>query len=165
MLTVSVSVSPSLSLLLCLSPSSVFHLPPSTFLPLSISPSSPPSVPIFLAGLMKLGYVSSIATKLSDTFASEIGKAYGKNCYLITTLKSVPRGTEGAVSVEGTLAGVVGSLIIAVYGALTGLISWPGVAIAAVAAFVACNCESLIGATGASLPYVTLSHNTPLYFT
>jgi uncharacterized membrane protein len=27
----------------------------------------------------------------------------------------VPRGTEGAVSVEGTLAGVVGSLVIALY--------------------------------------------------
>merc|ERR1711871_1478102 len=59
--------------------------------------------------LYKLAYVSSISTKLSDTFGSEIGKAYGKNCYLVTNLKKVPRGTEGAVSIEGTVAGIVGS--------------------------------------------------------
>lgn len=54
--------------------------------------------------VLKVGYVASLATKLSDTFASEIGKAFGKRCFLITTLRSVPRGTEGAVSLEGTLA-------------------------------------------------------------
>jgi uncharacterized protein (TIGR00297 family) len=53
------------------------------------------------ASLFKIGYVASLATKLSDTCGSEIGKAYGKTTYLITTLKQVPRGTEGAVSVEG----------------------------------------------------------------
>jgi uncharacterized membrane protein len=37
----------------------------------------------------QVGYVASIATKLSDTFASEIGKAFGKRCFLITTLKPV----------------------------------------------------------------------------
>ena len=30
------------------------------------------------AGLFQVGYVASLATKLSDTFQSEIGKAYGK---------------------------------------------------------------------------------------
>ena len=33
-------------------------------------------------------------------------QAYGKTAYLITTLKVVPRGTEGAVSLEGTAAGI-----------------------------------------------------------
>jgi uncharacterized membrane protein len=33
-------------------------------------------------------------------------QAYGKTTYLITNLKLVPRGTEGAVSLEGTLAGL-----------------------------------------------------------
>ena len=100
------------------------------------------------AAVLRLGYVASIATKLSDTFASEIGKAYGYNCFLITTLKPVPRGTEGAVSVEGTLAGVGGSLIIAAYGALVGLIGrdWRSVALVAAAAFVGTTAESYIGA-------------------
>lgn len=37
---------------------------------------------------------------------SDVVQAYGKTTYLITNLKLVPRGTEGAVSLEGTLAGL-----------------------------------------------------------
>ena len=39
----------------------------------------------------------------------------GRTTYLITTLARVPAGTEGAVSAEGTAAGVVGSLALAGY--------------------------------------------------
>lgn len=42
-----------------------------------------------------LGFVASLSTKLADTFASEIGKAYGKTTFLITTLERVEPGTEG----------------------------------------------------------------------
>ena len=34
------------------------------------------------AALLNVGFVASLATKLSDTFASEIGKAYGTTPYL-----------------------------------------------------------------------------------
>jgi uncharacterized protein (TIGR00297 family) len=104
-------------------------------------------LPDDLRPLLALGYVASLATKLSDTTASEIGKAYGRHTFLITTLKPVPRGTEGAVSWEGTLAGVVGSVAIAVLGYFVGLISPLGIAICLVAAFIATTFESLIGAT------------------
>jgi uncharacterized membrane protein len=97
--------------------------------------------------LLALGYVASFSTKLSDTCASEIGKAYGRRTFLITTLKPVPRGTEGAVSLEGTLAGVVASAAIALVGWAVGMVSPLGVAICIVAAFVATTLESLIGAT------------------
>jgi uncharacterized protein (TIGR00297 family) len=97
--------------------------------------------------VLALGYVASFSTKLSDTTASEIGKAYGKHTFLITTLQPVPRGTEGAVSLEGTLAGVAGSLIIALTGVIVGLISPLGVVICLMAAFMATNLESIIGAT------------------
>ena len=96
---------------------------------------------------LQVGYVASLATKLSDTFASEIGKAYGKNTYLITTLKMVPRGTEGAISVEGTLAGVLGSIIMAAICYPLGLItSVRGFVACIFAAFVATTVESYIGA-------------------
>jgi len=97
--------------------------------------------------LYQLGYVAALATKLSDTFASEIGKAYGKTTFLITTLERVEPGTEGAVSAEGTAAALVGGSLLPLYGWTVGLISGPSVAIATVAAFIACNVESLIGAT------------------
>ena len=99
------------------------------------------------SSLYKVGYVASLATKLSDTFASEIGKAYGKNTYLITTLKMVPKGTEGAISIEGTLAGVLGSVIMAAVGIPLGFITtMKGFLACIIAAFVATTAESFIGA-------------------
>ena len=97
--------------------------------------------------LFILGYVASFCTKLSDTTASEIGKAYGKRTFLITTLKPVPRGTEGAVSLEGTLAGIIASLVLAVIAWGIGMISWVDIIWCAIAAFIATTIESLIGAT------------------
>jgi uncharacterized protein (TIGR00297 family) len=100
------------------------------------------------SAMLKVGFVASLATKLSDTFASEIGKAYGRNTYLITTLKMVPRGTEGAVSVEGTLAGVVGSVLITLLGSTLGQISGVTAFVSCIiAAFLANAAESYIGAT------------------
>jgi uncharacterized protein (TIGR00297 family) len=97
--------------------------------------------------LFVLAYVASLATKLADTFASEIGKAYGKTTFLITTFERVEPGTEGAVSAEGTAAAAVGGLLLSTIGWSLGLISVPGVAISTIAAFLATNLESLLGAT------------------
>ncbi len=100
-----------------------------------------------LQQLLLLGYVASFATKLSDTTASEVGKAYGKRTFLITTLKPVPRGTEGAVSLEGTLAGIFASIAISILGWQANLINAIGLIWCVIAAFIATNLESVIGAT------------------
>ena len=100
-----------------------------------------------ISNLLLLGYIASFSTKLSDTTATEIGKAYGKRTFLITTLKPVPRGTEGAVSLEGTLAGIAASIAIASLAWAIGIISFLGVIWCIIAAFVATTIESLIGAT------------------
>ena len=97
--------------------------------------------------LFVLGYVASFCTKLSDTTASEVGKAYGKTTYLITTLKPVPRGTEGAVSLEGTIAGALASVVLAVIAWAIGMISPIGIIWCVIAAFIATTIESLVGAT------------------
>ena len=110
--------------------------------------------------LFELGFVASLATKLSDTFQSEIGKAYGKTAYLVTTLKRVERGTEGAVSLEGTLAGIVGSLLLSTIAVFSGLAinSIEAFAACNLAAFLACYCESYIGATYQSDKFAWLSN-------
>lgn len=100
-----------------------------------------------LPAALLLGYVASFSTKLSDTTASEVGKAYGRRTFLITTLQPVPPGTEGAVSLEGTLAGGVASLGIALVGWAVGLMPPIGIVICVIAAFIATNLESVIGAT------------------
>ena len=97
--------------------------------------------------LLALGFVASLSTKLSDTTATEIGKAYGQRTFLITTLQPVPRGTEGAVSLEGTIAGAIASIVLATIAWSIGLMSLIGIGICAIAAFVATTVESIIGAT------------------
>lgn len=47
-------------------------------------------------------------------------KLGGMGSYLVTTFKVVPRGTEGAVSVEGTLAGLLASILLASIGCFMG---------------------------------------------
>lgn len=106
-----------------------------------------PAFPPLAIALLQLGYVASFATKLADTTASEVGKAYGKRTFLITTLKPVPAGTEGAVSLEGTLAGLFGAFAIATLGWSLDMTDLAGVGWCVLAAFVATNIESLIGAT------------------
>ncbi|MCJ2543803.1 DUF92 domain-containing protein [Thermostichus vulcanus] len=61
---------------------------------------------LFPHPLWWLGYSASFAAKLADTVSSEVGKAYGRKTFLITTWQAVPAGTEGAISLEGSLAGV-----------------------------------------------------------
>jgi uncharacterized protein (TIGR00297 family) len=53
-----------------------------------------------------VAFAGAFATAIFDTVSSEIGQLYGKHPFLITTLRPVPVGTDGAVSVEGTLAGL-----------------------------------------------------------
>ena len=79
--------------------------------------------------LLLVGFSASFAAKLADTFGSEIGKRYGRTTVLITTLRRVAPGTEGAVSLEGTLASAVGSLlmtavVVAVQLVPAGPVAW-----------------------------------------
>lgn len=96
--------------------------------------------------LFGLAFAAAFATAAADTASSEIGQLLGKRTFLITTFRPVPRGTEGAVSLEGTLAGVAASLVIAALGALLGLYPWLGVLPIVVAAFVGTTFESVVGA-------------------
>ncbi|KAL6615989.1 hypothetical protein ACP70R_038259 [Stipagrostis hirtigluma subsp. patula] len=99
------------------------------------------------AELWRLGFVASFCTKLSDTVSSEIGKAFGRTTYLVTTFKVVPRGTEGAISIEGTLAGILASVFLASAGYLLGQVDAPQVAVCVLASQIANYGESYIGAT------------------
>ena len=92
-----------------------------------------------------IAYAAAVATAAADTCSSEIGKAYGKRTFLITTLRPVPAGTEGAVSVEGTLGGLFGAAFIASLGVLTGLFHAEGALVVTLAGFLGALAESVIG--------------------
>ncbi len=97
--------------------------------------------------LFTLAFAAAFATKTSDTASSEIGQLWGRRTFLLTTLRPVPRGTEGAVSMEGTVAGILASVLVAGLGAAAGLYAYSWIWVIVLAAFVGTTLESLVGAT------------------
>ncbi|HVG22792.1 MAG TPA: DUF92 domain-containing protein [Thermoanaerobaculia bacterium] len=94
--------------------------------------------------------IASLATAAADTTASEIGQLVGKRAFLPLTLRRVPVGTEGAISVEGTLAGLAGAFIVAAAGILClhyGLMqtNLGAIFFIAAAAFLGSYLESIAG--------------------
>ncbi len=63
--------------------------------------------------------IAALATATADTTASEVGQLIGRRTFLPLTFRPVERGTEGAVSVEGTAAGLLGGLIVALAAVAT----------------------------------------------
>jgi uncharacterized protein (TIGR00297 family) len=97
--------------------------------------------------LARLAVAAALTAGASDTVASEIGKAWGRTTVLVTSLARVPPGTPGALSLEGTLAGLVGAFALAALGAGLGLVPPSWVWIVAVAATAGGLVESVLGAT------------------
>jgi uncharacterized protein (TIGR00297 family) len=102
-------------------------------------------VPSSLSALFTVAYAAAVATAAADTCSSEVGKAYGRRTFLITTLRPVPPGTEGAVSVEGTLGGMLGGFAVAAVGAATGLYSWAVLPVVGLAGLLGALAESVLG--------------------
>ena len=59
-----------------------------------------------------IGFTVCIASANSDTWASEIGPISKKNPVYIRTFKRIERGTSGAISLLGSIAALIASLLI-----------------------------------------------------
>jgi uncharacterized protein (TIGR00297 family) len=97
-----------------------------------------------------IGYLGSMATATGDTLASEIGSTYRGQPRMITTLKKVKAGTDGAVSVLGEAAALFGSVAVAAVAIPLGVIgSDARVAflLAVLGGFLGTNIDSILGAT------------------
>ncbi len=95
-----------------------------------------------------VAFASAFAAITSDTFASEIGIIDTKT-YLITTLKRCQTGINGGISRVGTLASILGSVIISsCYGILSisGGVDIYYVLIILVSGFLGCQLDSILGA-------------------
>ncbi len=65
------------------------------------------------AFIFELAFFGAISAALADTLSSEIGYYSKSKPRLITSLKQVPAGTDGGITLVGELAGLLGGLIIA----------------------------------------------------
>jgi uncharacterized protein (TIGR00297 family) len=93
-----------------------------------------------------IGFSAALTAGASDTVASEIGKAWGRRTYSIVPLRPVPPGTSGAVSLEGTAAGLVGAAALAAIAIALGLAPAQALAAIVIGATAGSLAESLLGA-------------------
>ena len=94
-----------------------------------------------------LAFVAALTAGGSDTVASEFGKAWGKSTFLVTTFGRVKPGTPGAMSLEGTTAGVVAVFALALTASWLGHIHAAMILAVVVGATVGALVESVLGAT------------------
>jgi uncharacterized protein (TIGR00297 family) len=90
---------------------------------------------------------AALAEAAADTVSSEIGQTSSREARLITNWRKVPAGTDGGISVPGTLAGVAAAGLMAVTAHFTLLISRRALLAAFVAAFTGMISDSYLGAT------------------
>jgi len=92
-------------------------------------------------------FVASLGAAFADTAESEVGQLYGRAPRLITTLRRVPPGTDGAVSLPGTLAGLAAASLTTALGSALGLVDGEiAMLLVALAAFLGTVVDSLVGA-------------------
>jgi uncharacterized protein (TIGR00297 family) len=94
-----------------------------------------------------LALTAALAAGGSDTVASEIGKAWGRSTFLVTSFGRVKPGTPGAMSLEGTAAGIVAAFALAAVAVQLGLIASGMMLAVVVAATAGAVIESVLGAT------------------
>ncbi len=91
--------------------------------------------------------IASLAEATADTLSSELGEVLGGEPILLTTLRRVPAGTDGAISLAGTLAGCAGAAVIALIAMAALRLSLAEALIAFAAGVLGLFFDSLLGAT------------------
>jgi len=91
-------------------------------------------------------YVGCVATAAADTVASEIGVTGGIPS-MITTLKKVPIGTNGGVTLVGETVALLGGFAVSLVALLIGVITPSMLVICTLAGFAGTNIDSFVGAT------------------
>jgi uncharacterized protein (TIGR00297 family) len=118
-----------------------------------------------LASAFALAAAGAFATALMDTVGTEVGQAIRTRTVLLPDLTPVPPGTDGAVSIAGTLAGLLAAGFLAAVALDLKIAASPRAAVVIlVAAAVGTVAESLLGRAGA--PWrVTSGHVLNFYNT
>lgn len=91
--------------------------------------------------------VAALAEAAADTVSSEIGQVLGGRPRMITTLRQVDPGTDGAISLIGSLSGVLAAGLVALSGALALGGGWEMFWMAVAGGVFGLFFDSLLGAT------------------
>jgi len=97
--------------------------------------------------MMKAMCLAALVEATADTVSSEVGQAFGGIPVMITTLRRVEAGTDGAVTVLGSCAGVLGGAVVALSGGWAMRIGMAAAMIALGAGVCGLFFDSVVGAT------------------
>jgi uncharacterized protein (TIGR00297 family) len=94
-----------------------------------------------------LAIAAALAEAATDTIASEVGQTRSPTALLITTWNPVPAGTDGGITIPGTIAGAIAGVVIASVAVMGGMIPRAQLWIPVSAGFAGMLADSLLGAT------------------
>jgi uncharacterized protein (TIGR00297 family) len=97
--------------------------------------------------LFLIGFISALAAATADTVSSEIGQWIGGEPFLITNLARVRPGTDGAITIKGTLSGIVAACLLGLLAVQLGMISLVQFWIVQVAGLAGNLTDSFLGAS------------------
>jgi uncharacterized protein (TIGR00297 family) len=97
--------------------------------------------------VLLLAAMAALAEAAADTVSSEVGQATATEAYMINGFHPAAIGTNGAISLEGTLAGCIAASMVAWVSSFAGLVAWQWTPIVAVAGIAGMFLDSFLGAT------------------
>lgn len=89
--------------------------------------------------------IAALAEAAADTASSEVGEACSRRAWLITSFKPVAPGSNGGVSLPGTVAAIIAALIVCATAYLFHLV--PSLLVLVVAGVLGTGVDSWLGAT------------------
>jgi uncharacterized protein (TIGR00297 family) len=93
---------------------------------------------LLLLRVPAFAFAAALGAALADTLGTEVGTLYGTRAFSPLTLRPVPKGTRGAISVPGTAAALAGAAIMGLAAMGVGIV--PRVP----AGLVGALCESFV---------------------
>ena len=93
-----------------------------------------------------LALTAALAEAAADTVSSELGQAFSKTARLLTTWKQVVAGTDGGITLVGTISGMTAATLVSLAAVLTNLLTWKLLGVCTIVAVAATLIDSLMGA-------------------
>lgn len=97
-------------------------------------------------GIGRIAIAGAFAAALADTMSSEIGQLSKAQPVMITTFRRVAAGTNGGITLAGTLAGAAGAAIVGLATLATGFVETRLLWIPIAAGLLGTTVDSLLGA-------------------
>ena len=96
---------------------------------------------------LRVALVAALAEAAADTVSSELGQAFGGTPRLITNWQRARPGTDGAITVTGTVAGIASATAATLISWRTGVLQFQLLPVCAGAGVLGMLFDSLLGAT------------------